>query len=32
MRERNHFFKMNVLSEGFFLSVNRANCAAPFSE
>jgi hypothetical protein len=32
MRERSQFFKMNVLSEGFFRSVNRVNCAAPFSE
>ena len=32
MRERSQFFEMNVLSEGFFQSVNRANCAAPFSE
>ena len=32
MRERSQFFEMNVLSEGFFQSANRANCAAPFSE
>jgi hypothetical protein len=32
MRERSQFFEMNVLSEGFFQSVNCANCAAPFSE
>ena len=32
MRERSQFFEMNVLSEGFFQSVNRANCAASFSE
>jgi hypothetical protein len=32
MRERSQFFEMNVLSEGYFQSVNRANCATPFSE
>ena len=32
MRERSQFFEMNVLSEGFSQSANRANCAAPFSE
>lgn len=32
MRERSQFFEMDTLSEGFFQSVNRANCAAPFSE
>ncbi|KAH9000096.1 CNH-domain-containing protein [Lactarius akahatsu] len=31
MRERSQFFEMDILSEGFFQSVNRANCAAPFS-
>ena len=32
MPERSQFFEMNMLSEGFFQSVNRANCAAPFGE
>lgn len=32
MRERSQFFEMESLSEGFFQSVNRANCATPFSE
>lgn len=32
MRERSQFFELDTLSEGFFQSVNRANCAAPFSE
>jgi len=32
MRERSQFFEMDTLSEGFFQSINRANCAAPFSE
>ena len=32
MPERSQFFEMNVLSEGLFQSVNRAKCAAPFSE
>ena len=32
MLERSQFFETNVLSESFFQSVNRANCAAPFSE
>ena len=32
MRERSQFFEMNVLSEGLFLSVNRAICAVPFGE
>jgi RHO1 GDP-GTP exchange protein 1/2 len=32
MRERNQFFELDVLSEGFFLSMNRANCASPFSK
>ena len=32
MRERSQFFEMNILSEGYFQSVNRANCATPFSE
>ncbi|KAF8268770.1 CNH domain-containing protein [Lactarius quietus] len=31
MRERSQFFEMNMLSEGFFQAVNRANCASPFS-
>lgn len=31
MRERSQCFEMDILSEGFFQSVNRANCAAPFS-
>ena len=32
MRERSQFFEMNILPEGFFQSVNRANFATPFSE
>ena len=32
MRERSQFFEMDPLSEGFFQSINRANCAVPFSE
>jgi RHO1 GDP-GTP exchange protein 1/2 len=32
MRERNQFFELDMLSEGFFQSMNRANCASPFSE
>jgi hypothetical protein len=32
MREVSEFFEVNVLSEGFFLSVNHANYVAPFSE
>jgi hypothetical protein len=32
MRERSQFFEMNVLSEGYFQSVNRANCTTAFSE
>ena len=32
MRERSQFFEMNMLSEGFFQSVNHANCATPFGE
>jgi len=32
MRDRSQFFEMDTLSEGFFQAVNRANCAAPFSE
>ncbi|KAN0141547.1 hypothetical protein V8E53_000009 [Lactarius tabidus] len=31
MRERSQFFEMNVLSEGYFQFVNRANCATAFS-
>ncbi|KAN0129875.1 CNH domain containing protein, partial [Lactarius tabidus] len=31
MRERSQFFGMHILSEGYFQSVNRANCATPFS-
>ncbi len=32
MRERSQFFEMDILSEGFFQSMNHANCATPFSE
>jgi len=32
MRDRSQFFEMETLSEGFFQAMNRANCAAPFSE
>ena len=30
MRERSNVFETVTLSEGFFLGVNRVNCAAPF--
>ena len=30
MRERSTFFETEALSEGFFVGLNRANCAAPF--
>ena len=32
IQERSQFFDINVLSEGFFQPVIRANCASPFSE
>jgi RHO1 GDP-GTP exchange protein 1/2 len=32
MRDRSRFFEMEILSESFFQSTNRANCAVPFSE
>ncbi|ETW79216.1 hypothetical protein HETIRDRAFT_478624 [Heterobasidion irregulare TC 32-1] len=31
MRERSTFFETEALSEGFFVGLNRANCAAPFA-
>lgn len=32
MRERSTVFNMVALSEGFFVGVNKVNCAAPFSQ
>ena len=32
MRERSNVFETVTLNEGFFVGVNRVNCAAPFSE
>lgn len=32
MRERSNVFETVTVSEGFFVGVNRVNCAAPFRE